>query len=217
MVLLAAVGAFVLVARPFLFPKHWDVVSIRQSAEFQDAALLERAWRMPVAASYRRAGIVYQPNGSICGPTSIANVMRSLGTRGATPQQVIAGTGLCSINDICFGGITLEDVAGLVRSRTGKRVTVLRDLSLADLRAELAHVNDPSRRYIANFDRGPLFGTGGGHHSPLLAYLADQDLVLVLDVNRSYRPWLVKTPRLRAALDTPDTSTGRNRGLLRIE
>ena len=216
-VVLGAAAAFVLVARPFLFPEQWDVVSIRQAPQFQDRTLLERAWRMPVAASYRRAGIAFQPNGSICGPTSVANVMRSLGTPGETPQQVIAGTGLCRINDICFGGITLDDVAGLVRSRTGKRVTALRDLSLEALRAELVHVNDPSRRYIANFDRGPLFGKGGGHHSPLGAYLADEDLVLVIDVNQSFRPWLVETARLRDALNTPDTSTGRSRGLLRIE
>lgn len=206
-----------LVARPYLFPKHWDVVSIRQTPQFQNASLLERAWRMPVAASYRRGGVAFQPNGSICGPTSIANVMRSLGTRGETPQQVIEGTGLCQVNDFCFGGITLEQVAELVRSRTGRRVTLLRDLSLEALREELTHVNDPARRYIANFDRGPLFGTGGGHHSPLGAYLADEDLVLVIDVNRNYQPWLVETSRLRAALDTPDTSTGRSRGLLRIE
>ncbi len=216
-VFLAAAAAFFFVARPFLFRKHWDVVSIRQTREFQDAELLERAWRMPTAALYRHAGIAYQPNGSICGPTSVANVMRSLGRQGETPRHVIAGTGLCSVNDFCMGGITIEELAGLVRTKTGRRTTVLRDLSLDALRAELVHVNDPSRRYIANFDRGPLFGTGGGHHSPVAAYLADEDLVLVIDVNRDFRPWLAKTARLRDAMNTPDTSTGRNRGLLRIE
>jgi hypothetical protein len=79
------------------------------------------------------------------------------------------------------------------------------------------HVNDPARRYVINFSRGPLFGTGGGHHSPIAAYLVDQDLVLVLDVNRKYGPWLVKSARLFEAMNTVDSGTGKKRGLLLIE
>ena len=41
------------------------------------------------------------------------------------------------------------------------------------------------------------------------------DLVLVLDVNESYRPWLVSPERLFEAVDTADS--GKKRGLLHIE
>ena len=78
-------------------------------------------------------------------------------------------------------------------------------------------LDDPGRRYTLNFDRGPLFGTVGGHHSPLGAYLPDEDLVLVLDVNARYRPWLAHTDRLYEAMSRVDPSTGHGREMLRIE
>ena len=116
-----------------------------------------------------------------------------------------------------LGGITLDRLADVVREKSGKRVTVLRDLTLEQFRAEMARANDPALRYIVNFHRGPLFAGGGGHHSPIGGYLAAEDLVLVVDVNRKYDPWLVPTARLFAAVDTVDKSSGTKRGLLRIE
>jgi len=74
-------------------------------------------------------------------------------------------------------------------------------------------VNDPHLRFVVNFHRGPLFGRGHGHFSPLLGYVADRDLVLVGDVNPAYRPFLVSTERLWRATDTIDDATGKKRGL----
>ncbi len=209
------VGLLVSTARPFLFPKHFDVVSIAAASEYQDPPRMAAAWALPVAESYHR-GLLFQPNGSVCGPTSLANVARSFGDQGATPHAILDGTGKCPF-DFCFGGLTLDELAAIARGKLGKKVTVLRDLSLAEFRAELGRVGDPALRYVINFDRGPLFGRAGGHHSPLGAYLAADDLVLVLDVNAKYQPWLVKTERLFAAMDTVDPSSGKKRGLLRIE
>lgn len=44
----------------------------------------------------------------------------------------------------------------------------------------------------------------------------DRDLVLVLDVNRDFRPWLVERERLYRALDTVDRASGKKRGLLLV-
>ena len=77
-----------------------------------------------------------------------------------------------------------------------------------------------------NFSRAPIFGAGGGHHSPIaLAVVrrivkdADEaeDFVFVLDVNADFQPWLVERERLFAAVDTVDSSSGQKRGLLRID
>ena len=93
----------------------------------------------------------------------------------------------------------------------------MRELDRAGFREQLRHANDVSRRFVINFSRGPLFGVGGGHHSPIAGYLEDLDLVLVLDVNKAYGPWLVKSDRLFDAMNTLDTTSQKKRGLLEIE
>lgn len=197
-------------------PTYDDVESIATSASYQDAALLERAWSLPVARTFERR-VEWQANGSTCGPTSVANVLRSLGEPRATAESVLEGTGSCWTG-WCIPGITLDELATLTRAAAPSReVTILRDLELEELREHLRASNDPRVRYIANFSRGPLFGRGSGHHSPIAGYLEDLDLVLVLDVNEEYGPWLVSAERLHAALDTVDPQTGLERGLLRIE
>jgi len=42
-------------------------------------------------------------------------------------------------------------------------------------------------------------------------------VVFVLDVNKKYGPWLVKSARLYEAMNTLDTSAQKKRGLLLIE
>lgn len=209
--LVALPASFVI--RGVFFPPKLDVPSIKRDATYQDAALLERAWTMPVAASYKR-GLLFQSNGSFCGPTSLANVQRSLGNASASPDSVLSGTGECW-SGVCWGGLSLDELADVARHATGRKVTVLRGLSLPQFRDELRRVNDPQLRYVVNFQRAPLFAEGGGHHSPIAAYLEGEDLALVLDVNENFKPWLVKTERLFKAVDTADT--GKKRGLLRIE
>ncbi len=201
------------IIRGVFFPPKLDVPSIQGEKTYQDAALLERAWKLPVAARYH-PGLLYQTNGSLCGPTSIANVERSFGQSGADAHQVLDGTGKCW-SGICFMGLSLDELGDVARRATGRKITLLRDLTLDQFREELRHANDPSRRYIVNFQRAPLFAQGGGHHSPVGGYLEPEDLVFVLDVNDHFKPWLVKTERLYKAVDLPDGD--KKRGLLRIE
>jgi hypothetical protein len=216
-VLLAVVLlAGIVFVRFAFFAPHYDVASIAKTREYQDPALLARAWALPVAATYQHR-LDSQPNGSICGPTSAANVFRSLDEPATTPEAVLAGSGKCAFFDMCFMGLTLDELASVMQRKTAHHVTVLRGLSREQFRAHLARANDPSRRYTVNFHRGLLFGQGGGHHSPIGGFLADRDLVFVLDVNAKYGPWLVSTDRLYRAMDSEDTSSHQKRGLLLIE
>jgi hypothetical protein len=202
--------------RKILFPKHYDVVSIATLPVYKDEARMTRA-RAQAGVSGYPSPPLYQSKGSLCGPTSLANVFRSFGDANATASDVLAGSGKCTTG-VCFMGLTLEEEAELARRKPGYRVTILRDLTIVALRRELADAStNAERRYIANFDRGPLFGKEGGHHSPIGGYLPDDDLVLVLDVNAKYAPWLTKTERLLAAMNTIDEGTGKTRGLLVIE
>jgi Phytochelatin synthase len=100
----------------------------------------------------------------------------------------------------------------------GWQVQVVRPRTVDELRAELRTSNELKRRYVANFARGPLFGRGGGHHSPIGGYLEAEDLAFVLDVNASFGPWVVATSRLFDAINTTaDWATGKTRGLVRFE
>jgi hypothetical protein len=193
-----------------------DDGSIRRLPGYQDAVLLGKAWALPVAARYKPQ-LEFQHNLSFCGPTTLANVQHSLGRPG-DQSSMLEGTGITTFLGYLPKGLTLDELADVARLKfTGQHVTVLRGLSLAAFRQHLQQANDPRRRYVINFSREPLFGKGGGHHSPLAGYLQEEDLVLVLDVNSDFGPWLVKPERLWAAMNTVDGSSGKPRGMLLID
>ncbi len=183
------------------------------SSVHREADLLERAWKLPVASQYRRA-LGFQSNGSLCGPASLASAFRSLGFP-SYEKAVLEDSGLCW-SGMCFMGLTLDELGGLAKRRLPHGVRVLRDLNSARLREHLRRSNDPKYRYLVNFHRKPIFGAGGGHHSPIGGYLEEEDLVFVLDVNRDFQPWLVEREKLFAAIDTIDSQSDRKRGLLMI-
>ncbi len=210
---LAALGYFPL--RATVFAPRFDVPTIAATPQYHDPALLERAWALPVAASFEHR-VVSQTNGSMCGPASVANVLRSLGMAEASQAKVVDGSGYCWTG-MCIPGMTLDELGDLAQKRTSKKVTVVRDLTLDEFRVHLKRSNDPSRRYLINFHRGLLFGKGPGHHSPIAGYLEADDLVLVLDVNEKFGPWLVSSERLFRAMDSVDNSSGKKRGLLLFE
>jgi hypothetical protein len=217
-VLFALMAGVVVVVPPLLWGDGVDyshVASIQATPEYQDPALLAKAWALPVAAQYR-AEFESQGNGSFCGPTSVVDVLRSL-HKGGDQKTVLEGTGISTFLGVLPGGIDVDHVAAIVQARLNKPVTVLHDLDMPTFRDHMRLTNDPSRRYIVNFTRGPLFGTGGGHHSPIGGYLAEEDLVFVLDVNKKYGPWLVKPERLYEAMNTLDRQSHRKRGLVLIE
>ncbi|HEX5357419.1 MAG TPA: phytochelatin synthase family protein [Aquabacterium sp.] len=189
---------------------------IQADRVWQDAVLLDKAWRLPVAARYK-PHLEFQRNLTFCGPTSVANVGHSWGLPG-DQTTMLDGTGIDTVWGYLPTGLTLDQLAGVVRHRfKDRRTTVWRGLDLPAFRALLLRANGPDRRYIVNFSRTPLFGKGGGHHSPIAGYLTQEDLVLVLDVNSDFGPWLVKPERLLAAMNTVDSSSGKPRGLLLIE
>lgn len=210
-VLLIAAGV---AAGPYVFERndYAGTPSIEARGDYRAPALMASAWALPVARRYAARPYQYQSNPSFCGPASIANLLHSLG-RSATQDGVLQGTSHRPWFGILIGGLTLDAVGDLLHRRTGRPVTLVRGASLPRFRALMALANDPARRMIVNFHRGPLFGRGHGHHSPVLGYLASRDLVLVGDVNAEYRPFLVPTERLWRAVRTVDSETAKERGL----
>lgn len=127
---------------------------------------------------------------------------------------MLSGTGECWTG-FCIIGLSLDELAELARAKTDRKVSVLRDLTAEQFREHLRRSNDIRRRYVVNFSRASIFGSGAGHHSPIGGYLEAEDLVLVLDVNSKFQPWLIERSRLFAAMDTLDGD--KKRGLLLIE
>ncbi|MCX4194969.1 phytochelatin synthase family protein [Methylobacterium organophilum] len=224
--LLALSGAVVLLSgivgaatfgRILFRPNAYEAVtSIETQPSFHDPVLLARAWALPVAEKYRQHPYEYQSNPSFCGPASVANLLRSLGVNFAQ-ADVIRGTKFQPWFGILVNGLTLDELAGLIRMRLDRPVHIVRDLSLTAFREAMKSSNDPNTRLIVNFHRGPLFSRGAGHFSPILGYLSDRDLVFVGDVNGYYRPFLVETERLWQSTTTIDSTSGKARGLLIID
>ncbi|TAK88627.1 MAG: phytochelatin synthase [Aquabacterium sp.] len=197
-------------------PALRGTASVQAAPYWQDKLLLDKAWALPVASRYK-THIEFQHNLTFCGPSSIANVGHSLGST-LDQRAVLEDTGVSTTLGYLPSGLTLDELAGVAQRRFAPgHVTVWRGLSLDAFRQHLRQANELGRRYIVNFSRAPLFGQGGGHHSPIAGYLAAQDLVLVLDVNQSFGPWLVKPERLLEAMNTVDSQSGKLRGLLLIE
>jgi Phytochelatin synthase len=209
----AVVGASLVAAAGFVISQTYVSAEAIRASVTRGEESIARAWRLPVASRLNRA-MLWQSNGSMCGPASAANVFRSLGDRTTSEASVLAGTGRCRMG-FCFLGLTLDELAHVMRRNTTVTVTVLRDLSPEAFHEHMRRSNDPSRRYIVNFSRKHIFGAGAGHHSPVGGYLEADDLVFVLDVNRRFEPWLVERSRLYDAVTTLDGNA--TRGLLLVE
>src|SRR5262245_36994728 len=151
-VVLAVAGVGVVLSRTKVSPE-----AIASSVIHADDAV-ERAWKLPAAASFRHE-VSWQSNASLCGPSSLANVFRSLDEDAANERSVLAGTGLCWTG-FCIMGLTLDELAGLARAKTCRSVTVLRDMSTEEFQKHLKRFNDQAHRYIINFDRKMIFGAG---------------------------------------------------------
>ena len=116
-------------------------------------------------------------------------------------------------------GMTLSELAGLLGGH-GLVVEQLHgdQLELVGFRQRLQRsLQNASDRLLVNYDRRSLGQDGGGHISPVAAYNADNDQVLILDVARYRYPSMwVPLRDLWQAIRTIDPSSGLSRGLLLI-
>jgi hypothetical protein len=87
----------------------------------------------------------------------------------------------------------------------------------ADIRRDLIdNLKRPGDVVIVNYQRAAVGQAGGGHISPLAAYDAVTDSVLILDVNPSHYPWVwMPVSTLIRGMRTRDVAE--NRGYILIE
>lgn len=125
-----------------------------------------------------------------------------------------------SLDETTAEGVTLAEVACLARCN-GAAVDRHHATAtgLEPFRAALsASVRAPAGPFvIASYHRGSLGQTGSGHFSPLAAWHAGSDRVLVLDVARfKYPPHWVPVPLLWRAMQPLDATSSRPRGWLSV-
>lgn len=91
------------------------------------------------------------------------------------------------------GGYQLRQLDQLLQAhKLATRLVIADDRKAeADIRQDLIdNLNRPGDFVIVNYHRKTVGQSGGGHISPLAAYDAATDSVLVLDVNPSLHPWV---------------------------
>ena len=115
-------------------------------------------------------------------------------------------------------GLTIFEVACVAACNGAQVETELaRPGGLPAFRAAVeASCRQPAGPFVvAAYDRAGLGQTGQGHYSPLAAFHAEQELVLILDVARfKYPPHWVPVSRLFGAMEGVDPASGRPRGWL---
>jgi len=194
--------------------------SVKDDPRYQERKLLDKALELPVARLYG-PNTIWQPREGYCGAASLANVMRSVNPAhkvqfGPFPRPYVVQR----LAELLTGLLQEEAVQF-------KRVEVLPLMQLDEFRQVMRRVNDPAYRFIANFYRLPLFFAKApwyvrlrkvfsGHFSPVVAYLPDEDLVAILDVNQSYGTYLVPTERFWEAVQSKDVSSGKYRALIQV-
>ena len=162
---------------------------------------------------------VTQSRRGFCGvATSVAVINAALHPRPRVTQKTLftpAAAAARSELAVSFGGMTLEQLAGILRAHGLQvRVTHAVDSDLASFReAARATLAEPRVFLVVNYDRKVLGQTGPGHISPLGAYDAEEDRVLVLDVAAYKYPYTwVPLEKLWSAMNTTDAASGKTRG-----
>lgn len=216
----------------------WTFALLTQAAELvylNTPAGAQRLLQAPLNQQYFAVQpfVDTQENLAFCGPASMAAVLNSLPqeSRPVTPQLKPFAyftqdsffnpqtQRIKSREATLRSGLTLLQSAELLQS-----FGVRADRFYADQLSESAFrdlitssLKDPKARLIINFNRKSLGQAGAGHLSPLAAYDAATDSVLILDVAKfKYPPFWVTVTDLLNAMNTIDPDSGLSRGVIRV-
>ena len=216
LVLVAAAGWWLLVPQTDLRPMPADLIAAG-SAEGQ--ALLAGA---EARADHSALNRNYQTQAlkSYCGVASSAAVLTALGHNISQRDFFTdAATEVRPRWRVVLTGMPLDDLGALIAAH-GAKVAVHHADSTdeasfrAVLTANLAREGD---YLIVNYQRETLGQDATGHISPLAAYDADSDRVLIMDTaSYKYPPTWVRVGSLFAAMNTVDSETGRTRGYVEV-
>jgi hypothetical protein len=165
---------------------------------------------------------------TFCGPATIAVVLNSLDVERPKPTQfypwalwtqpgvfTAANQAVKPYAMVEHEGLLLPELAAFFRNLGTRAEFAHADtFTLEQLRdAVRSTLAAPARRFVANYSRKPIGQIGDGHISPVAAYDAKTDRVLVLDVARyKYPPVWLTLADLYAGMQAVDPASGKARG-----
>jgi hypothetical protein len=162
-----------------------------------------------------------QSRRAYCGVASSVIVLNAL--RNAHPHLTqstffsAAASRVRSPLRVTLQGMTLEQLADLLRANDAD-VTLFHasDANVDTFRSIVReNLQTPGDFVVVNYERALLGQGETGHISPLAAYNAQADRLLVLDVAAyKYPPAWVPTQTLWNAMNTVDSDSGRSRGFV---
>jgi hypothetical protein len=180
---------------------------LKRSTAIADYSALKSSFQAQELASY-------------CG---VASSVAVLGAFGSTTSQsdffTQNASKVRSRLKVTFGGMTLAELAGLLRSyNLIVNVRHADEFDVAELRrAVKSNLSSANDYLLVNYQREVLGQGRAGHISPLSAYDEESDSVLIMDTAaHKYPPTWVPLDSLYAAMQTSDSSSGKLRGFLEV-
>jgi hypothetical protein len=166
---------------------------------------------------------VGQSRRGFCGvASSVAVINATLHPQPRLTQETLFTPGAAAVRSelaVSFGGLTLEQLAGVMRAH-GLRVEVVHaDHSTPEFFRNVARdtLAEPLVFLVVNYDRPTLGQEGPGHISPVGAYDPETDRLLILDVAAYKYPFTwVPVAKLWNAMNTIDSDSGQARGYLLV-
>ena len=220
-----AAGSSHLQAQPLPLPRQLiDLTSSTGQTLLQESEA--QTDFLPLMAQY-----VTQENQAFCGIASMVMVLNGLGVpapnapewnRDYFTQENLFNAETEAVIPrarIARQGLTLEELASILASYSVKVASYHgSDMSLDQFRQLVAtNLAEPNNFVVINYLRRAIGQESGGHTSPLAAYDADTDRVLILDVSRyKYPPVWVEIEVLWNATNTIDSVSGLSRGLVTV-
>jgi hypothetical protein len=175
---------------------------------------------------------VTQKTQAYCGIASLTMVLNAIGAEAPSPPEYepykfftqdnvlnVETDAILPREVLARQGTTLDQLAALVAYHgVASEAHHAGDETLDAFRANARAALSARDTYvIVNYQRKALGELPGGHISPLAAYDEKQDRFLILDVARyKYPPVWVTSADLYAAMDTPDSVSGKTRGYVLV-
>lgn len=224
LVSIPALFIFTLLRGPNTMLGLWRLA--RQPAiDFNNAGekeLVQKALSLPTAQVYlKENALEFQITEGYCSVVTQRNLLKSIP---GFPAEKVP----CSTKK--GGPSTAGEFSSSLSAISGYRTKVVHGSSdgYEAFRNALCQSNEPERYRVAvNFLRSALMGFGnvwlpsnwmlafaGGHFSPVLGYLENENLVAIFDTNHKYGFYLCDAKRLFNAVNTVDVANGITRGVI---